>query len=88
MTTVIVTLTAAAAIVGALWAAAIAAGRPCGLGRHTWGPWAAVQITYRTEPYAGGGALYLSADLREARACSGCARVQHRTRRVPREALR
>lgn len=87
MTTFVVTLTAAAAIVGALWAAAIAAGRPCGLGRHTWGPWAAVQITYRTKPYEG-GSLYLSADVREVRACSRCDCVQHRTRRVPREALR
>lgn len=87
MTTVIVTLTAAAAIVGVLWAAALAAGRPCGLGAHTWGPWAAVKITYRTKPYEG-GSLYLYAELREVRACSRCDRLQHRTRRVPREALR
>ena len=87
MTTFVVTLTAAAAIVGALWAAALAAGRPCGLGRHTWGPWAAVQITYRTKPYAG-GTVYLSADVREVRACSRCDCVQNRTRRVPQEALR
>ena len=87
MTTVIVTLIAAAAIVGVLWAAAIAAGRPCGLGAHTWGLWTTEHITYLTEPYPG-GARYVSAELREVRACSRCDRLQHRTRRVPREALR